>query len=239
MKKTLASLATLSSLLITPLMSSANTGSTVIAPKPMDAVYAGSSEFHRMDKKFTATLFGGGLSPGYAIASGVSAGLFLNKNQVILLELNSSEGARKTTYATSSGFETTSGQSETRVRQLGAHFKQFLGNSFYIRGGLDYSQVDYEFNYDRAGGSSTDFQSSFSGNAFIGSVVIGNQWQWQNLTIGADWIGAASVLSSKTAKQSLTGNPTSTDRANFEEDKEFYLNDGGAVFLRGYIGASF
>lgn len=245
MKYNLTSFLTLSTILLAPFVSNANIDgrSTVVAPIPPPYVLPGSSEYHRVGKKFVATLTGLGSNPGYASARTLSGGYYINKDQLLLLEINSGEGLLKTTYSSfsSNGFttENTAGQSETQIRQIGAHFKQFLGNSFYVRGGIDYSQVDYELNYDWAGGTSEDHRSSFSGESFIGSVVIGNQWQWQNLTLGADWIGLTSVLSSKIKSESLTGNPNENDKKRFQEYKEDYLNDGGTVALRFYVGASF
>ncbi len=73
--------------------------------------------------------------------------------------------------------------------------KIFQGNSFYIKpsvGYLKYSEVDtISFIIGQVLQVTTDANQL---SAVTGSLAIGNQWQWKNLSIGVEWVGVTHTL---------------------------------------------
>ncbi|MFN7454198.1 MAG: hypothetical protein ACK5RO_06010 [Pseudobdellovibrionaceae bacterium] len=211
----------------------------IVLTKRTKEIYENSSEANRMNKNGTILVNLVGVGPGGAGGTGLAGGLHLDRNKLLLAEIRGGKGAITRSYSSSNGFESTSGESESTINQIGLHYKQFVGNSFYFRMGGDYSQVDFKYDFDMAGSSSSDFKSKFEGEALHANFTIGNQWQWENFTLGCDWVGLASPVYSKVKSQSLTGNPLAQDRQDFEDDKKMLLTGGSAVLLRLYLGATF
>jgi hypothetical protein len=131
---------------------------------------------HREDKKFQIlarmgidyTETGVGLGLGY----------FLSRQHLIELSYFSSDEDYESDSSYSDRVE------ELRVISLGS--KIFSGNSFYMSPAIFYS--DYEYSYtcnDCFIFSDRSFKRSDLGISFR----IGNQWQWDNFTLGCDWIG--------------------------------------------------
>ncbi len=77
-----------------------------------------------------------------------------------------------------------------------AALKHFVGNSFYIRPSIYfYSQelADDE-DYDSASNSYIITDKTVYKAAGVG-FNIGNQWQWENFTVGCNWIGVRKDIS--------------------------------------------
>ncbi len=107
---------------------------------------------------------------------------------------------------------------------MGLHYKEFVGNSFYWKGGLDYRQTEYIENHV------TD-EAHIKGNSWALSIVIGNQWQWENFTLGCDWIGFSKPFGTTIAEAS--GNIESFSA------EDLYFRDDVLQFGRFYVGYSF
>lgn len=207
----------------------------VIVKRSAKEIYENSSEANRIDKKFDVHFKVIGFSANNALAQGLGVGYFIDRNKQILMEAQKGKGlVTRWRYEYSNG-ASREWSTDTQISRIGVHYKHFVGNSFYYRAGADYSVVDYK--YDLTGSFSADASSSnFRGTALIGSFVIGNQWQWDNFTLGCDWIGLASPLMYTLSGAAPT---TSSEKSDFEEDQKKYVSDGSAVLLRLYLGASF
>lgn len=78
----------------------------------------------------------------------------------------------------------------------------------------------------------------FEGNSLAASFTIGNQWQWENLSIGCDWIGLAVPLSYEVTRENVkVASAYSADDMKY--DQQTYLNRGKLQLLRLYVGYSF
>lgn len=211
----------------------------VIKKKSAIEVFEDSSEANRINKKGSLTLGLFGVGPNFAPAQTISGGLYIDRNKLVLLELKSGKGvSSRSAYQYSSEQGSQTMFSEAKSEQIGLHYKQFTGNSFYFRSGADYNKVDYKYDfsmsyYDKAR------TSSFSGESIVASFVIGNQWQWDNFTLGCDWIGVAAPIYSKITSAEKPKTTYQSDKDAFEEDKGFYLTSSSAILLRFYLGASF
>lgn len=208
----------------------------VVVKRSAKEIYEDSSEANRIGKKFDIHYTLLGLSANYAPSQGIGVGYYIERNKQILVELRKGKGAY-TRYS----YESYNGvykewSPEAQITQIGAHFKHYVGNSFYYRVGGDYSTVDYK--YDLSGSHFSDTTSSyFKGTAIVGSFVIGNQWQWENFTLGCDWIGLAAPLT-----YSITGVTTPatlSEKSDLENDQRLYVSGSSGILLRFYLGASF
>ncbi|MFM6928035.1 MAG: hypothetical protein ACKOX6_06190 [Bdellovibrio sp.] len=189
-------------------------------------LYRDSSEANRIGKKFSANweLFGSG--PAGTSESGVSAAYHLNRNSLIQLEYGKGGFSSFWSDLTSISFNGS---------HIGLHFKHFAGNSFYFKTGIDYRQIQYRYNYNSL---TTDGAYDFEGNSIGASFVIGNQWQWDNFTLGCDWIGLTAPLTSEVTHEhvSVEGPYTRQDMYYAEDNR---LKSTYVQALRFYVGYSF
>lgn len=197
----------------------------VLIKKASTEVVENSSEHNRMGKKWTAQwqLFGAGANG--TSQSALIGGYYLDRNSLVQLEAGGGG-------MTSSGIFMNS-RFELSGTSYGIHYKRFLANSFYFKTGVDYRSVSYSYNY-----SYTNALEAFEGNSFALSLVIGNQWQWDNFTLGCDWIGFSAPFASETTSVTYAGND-SFYRDEIERAKQDYLKNGFAQGLRFYIGYAF
>lgn len=208
----------------------------VVVKRSAKEIYADSSEANRIDKKFDIHYTLIGVDANSVSGQGLTFGYFVDRNKQILVEAKSGKGAvTRYRYESYNGISK-EWSTDAQIKQVGFHYKHFVGNSFYYRVGGDYRTVDYK--YDLSGSFFNDVSSSsFKSTAIIGSFVIGNQWQWENFTLGCDWIGLAAPLT-----YSISGDKTPTsasEKADFDSDKKLYVTDSSGILLRFYLGASF
>lgn len=183
------------------------------------------SEFHRRDKKFqlTFTLLGGGLGT----IGGANAGYFLSPNQLFGIRWEKHE------YLNVSYFSGV-------TKSYGIYGKTFFGNSFYVNYGL--SKNYSEFRLKKARYSLRDLLTNNVSRdlTYIRNekwehsgidLSIGNQWQWEHFTLGADWVGFYQSFAS-------------SRKEYYENERDQENHD--ALFLRDhirglvfYIGSSF
>lgn len=157
----------------------------------------------------------GGLGPfvetGIITSLGGVVGWYLEPDDILSLEI------KKLTYFVSGDYGSTLDST-----LVGVHYKHFLGNSFYVKGGLDHHGF-------RAGSSrvSSSATRDYSEGRLLAAVfAIGNQWQIGAFTIGCDWGGVMLPLS-KTLSREDSPNTSSYGNSTTIELVQFYL---GASF---------
>lgn len=188
---------------------------------PEEAVVKGSSEYNREGKTAYIALELFGLNP--LSSSGLMAGKYFGPDQII-------DGSWTTGKFELFGF--TMKSSSYAVR-----YKKFNGNSFYWRVGGMVRTFDYNTNFSLF----SDDQSK-NGKVSVTSIgfdgAIGNQWQWDNFTIGCDWIGLFVPL---VGSYTVSRPEGSTDAwyNNEKNDAEKLSKRGSMEALRFYLGASF
>jgi hypothetical protein len=213
-------------------------GKVVIEPtSDAKQVLKGSSEYHRMSDKVNFNINVGGLGPGYSRSQGLSTGIYLSDDSLILVDVIGGRGFSSRSYSATDGTSTISGESETDHLGLGVHYKLFAGNSFYVRSGVDLMNIKYRYDHTSLFGSS--YKSQFDANVLFGQVAIGNQWQIDNLTIGCDWVGLAMPLVANVENKSIKGNFDNFDAEDLNEDINIYTKISGLLLLRLYVGGSF
>lgn len=168
---------------------------TNLVPKSSKQLDENFSQILRSNKILTANL-----GMAYNLVGPVNTldvGIFLDNNSLLGLEL---------------GYAKDSNEKGEIEKTLGMFYKQFTGNSFYIRFGLFYEKLK----------SSKYVIYSETQNSVLADARIGNQWQWQTITLGIDWIGVY-------------------QRALVVKEFEYSKNNSkyGVTFLNFYAGFSF
>lgn len=221
------------------LVSTALAAGKVVIEPTSDAkqVLKGSSEYHRMGDKVNINVNVAGLGPGYSRSQGLSTGIYLSDDSLILVDVIGGRGFSSRSYAATDGFSTISGENKVDHLGLGVHYKLFTGNSFYVRSGVDLMNIKYRYDHTSLFGDS--YQSQFDANVLFGQVAIGNQWQVDNLTIGCDWVGLAVPIASNIENKSIKGSFDNFDADDLKEDINIYTKISGLLLLRLYVGGSF
>lgn len=239
--KTLASQITVTVLISafsTSAFAAKDSENVIIMKKPSQSAQTlmeGSSAANRVGKTFSISGQLMGIGPGATATRGLTFGYHLNRNQLIQIE------------ATSGGLQSGLDASETKTQSFGAHFKHFVGNSFYYRAGIDHSIVKHYAIYSRSTTSINGVVTSqeeasgrFEGTMTGATLVIGNQWQWENFTLGCDWVGITQPLVSQISSQSvknMTYTPDASEK--LQSDQQSLLKGTLPHLVRFYLGATF
>lgn len=188
-----------------------------------------TSAAHRQDKEFTAALELVGTSVAPIASFGLRAGYFLDSNSYI---------AARYAYGKSNiiFFDV-----KTNLTEVG--WQRFWGNSFYTFLGIGFRDIAAELTLDLAAvlsGSESDKNASFGVTSYGISAVIGNQWQWENFTLGCDWFGAFIPLAKGAQRESGVDNSVSEEDKKEKQDSFDKLSGATTYELaRFYIGVSF
>ncbi len=118
-------------------------------------------------------------------------------------------------------------------RRMGAYYKKFTGNTFYLKTGIQVDHVDYKVTHHPFfwGNITTQEASIDLYSLYLG---IGNHWQLRRFTIGCDW--AAIVVPFAHANFSESN---SAPGASSNWDLKQRLTAVGGVVTRFYIGMGF
>jgi hypothetical protein len=224
----------LSSALLLQILSSqagaAQSENVVIVKRPENVVYEDSSEYNRLGKTFTATVQLWGAGPTSALTQGLAAGYFLDRNTILSLEVTNNGS---NSHFQGSGYD-------LEATSVGLHLKRFVGNSFYLKLGIDQRQVKskYNWNYSSEFSEASEVRE-FEGQSTAASFAIGNQWQWSGFTMGCDWFGLVLPISSQITREYLSSSTKDYDRSRLKESEDQQLKNTIAQGLRFYLGASF
>jgi hypothetical protein len=195
----------------------------------VNEVYEDSSEFHRMNKSYliTAQLIGQG--PGADVNKfGATFGKYLNRNSLFTIDFTIGNNGKSSYY-----------YSEYKISDssIGLSYKNFISNSFYFKVGVDYRKMNYHYTSRDIFNSVIERENIFKSESIVSGLSIGNQWQWQNFTLGCDWVGYSLPIYSHIYDESSTG--TSAFAGYMKVDQDRYVKDGVFTALRFYLGASF
>jgi hypothetical protein len=223
--------------LIATLLSSQNLWAqnevTIIENK--EAIYKDSSEYGRMNKKFSIQ-YQGGITADVG-ASGIVAAYFLDRNLLVQAEFMGSNGeGKRSTWGTSADRH----EELENINSFGLHLKKFLGNSFYVNSGLDWIRRDYRYSYKSSLAPTYNASRSFETQGLNAAFVIGNQWQWDNFTIGCDWLGISAPLAfQKVTSESVNSSDYDYDMARMREKQDELKTRVQFSALRLSLGWSF
>lgn len=187
-----------------------------------NSVLEDSSEHMRMNKDYLLTAQLTGFTVAPIPAAGVSAGMYLNRNS--LVQLDFTQGTLPYFFF------------NLKATTVGVNYKHFYGNSFYTKLGVDYRSISISdinlLYYEQTGDVGT-------AETLVGNAAIGNQWQWQNFTIGCDWIGVNPPLVVLSTKYQASSDLSQSDRDDMDRSWNNVAKVTSWQFLRFYLGASF
>jgi len=169
-------------------------GTKVVEPPVEEkVVLKGSSEYNRSLNKWgigISALDPDGYSPAAASSVGFEIDYSLSRNVEIGI------GYSYANFSIQAAGDQDSNYFSTANSTTNIFYRQFLGNSFYLKGAI--AQRDIKINQTCSG----------MGSPFCGAVMarqlelqvlsaefsIGNKWQWQNFYIDCNWIGISEPL---------------------------------------------
>ncbi len=208
----------------------AENGVTIIPGGSSNYVIDDSSEYYRLDKKFSVLLES---TAGNAGASGASMGYYIDRKSQVLLVLQSQSAGLGRAFASSI---LTGNKDSLSGYSIGAQYKYFFGNSFFVRGGAEHRELFFTRKYSGSffsSGTSTD-RSTFNGSSTSANISIGNTWQWQHLTLGFDWLRYNAPISSRINREDILAE----DKIPMEREKEYYLKSDWFA-SNFHVGVSF
>lgn len=197
----------------------------IVVLKKKKNIYEDSSEYFRLDKKYTITAQLLGANSTGTGGAGLNFGWYQNRNLIWQIETTSYNRRENSIIDASSS-------------SIGLHLKFFTGNSFYMNGGLDLRRVDYKDEYLYVSGSGWE-TAGFTSESLAATYGIGNQWQWDKFTIGCEWVGVAAPISYRVSNEVIPDNLTSWSRDELNRDIKRYSSNGVMTLLKFYLGASF
>lgn len=207
-----------------------------VIPKSQEYVIEDSSGHNRLNKKISivAQLFG---AESYTLGNttGIKASYFLNRNSQLGLSFDSVKNDRY-----QERFLFINSYSSTGVE---LSFKQFFGNSFYLTSGVRHQNISIS-DSDRSIFYEDEYYAwEAKGTRTSALLAIGNQWQWENFTMGVDWIGLGLPFASSYKEKALSNGAELSSspgyRNEIEQIKKENFKENYALALRFYLGASF
>lgn len=187
-------------------------------------VLQNSSAHNRMDKKYVAWAQLVSIGPYVVNRSGLAFGYYLNRNNVLFLDITGGSDESDNDY--NDGYD-------VDEESIGFHWKHFNGNSFYFNAGMDFRKINYVYT-----NSWSPVDSRFKATAANVSFSIGNQWQWDNFTLGCDWLGLTYPLFRDISESKIT-TADSYYKERFEDEKDDYTKKVSGKLLSFYLGYSF
>lgn len=172
---------------------------------------------NREGKNYTLNAAITGLSFG-AASAGIEFGYFFDENTVLNVQALTLESMFTE--------ESESFYQDGKGSALNVSLKKFTGNSFYIKPGIyrRSQRVVDSATWRFSGGESNVISRDASDFVDVGiSFAIGNQWQWENFTLGCDWIGLSRSLSILESSDEGDGASLAQSDLNSGQLLNFYL----------------
>lgn len=202
-----------------------------IIDREEEGILRNSSEHMRQEKEFLVDGILFGVGPNLVSTQGVEIGKYIDADSVFLFQYT------KGTNGWGDG--DFGSRYEIKASSFGVHYKKFSGNSFYWRGGVDYRLSEVSYKYTSTFSPTSNVTREFKGNSFALNFQIGNQWQWENFTLGCDWIGYTLPVASNITSETLNSNDLNYDQRRLKEDEDVMVKNGHINLLRFYLGFSF
>jgi len=180
----------------------------------------------RTDKSYEMSFMPMSLSQWTGANAGVNAGLFMDSNSLV----NVSYSWSMESYGC-----TTSYECEFKTKSLGVSYKKFLTSTFYVQGGINQHQIRFTEEDEDLFFPEIVYEYGFTADVTAASFAIGNQWLWNDFTLGVDWIGMEYPLMTSFRNESASDNW----KYKLRDKKEEYTGQGAMLAARLYLGASF
>lgn len=193
-------------------------------------VVSETSRGNRSKSKYVST-FGLGIidfAGGYRF----DVGRFMDTNSVLGIRFSKgsiSYESNSSSYV-NNNYNNVRRNDEADITKISVYGKKFFGNSFYVDTQLGYRKIDNESVVTDDGVARNTVRGSEQ--ALVASFSIGNQWHWEDFTLGTDWVGLNAKVADLSGFESDETNPY-YDYSNIANEK-VNLN-----LLNFYIGMTF
>lgn len=202
------------------------------APQAENPVWAeplGKYEKFRTGKQFMALGNIIGIGPQFTSGAGASIGYYVDSNSILFLDVAYTQKDSRT--------EQTDTGTLLNMWSAGVHLKQFVGNSFFVKFGIDHRDVF--FNYEsRNNFREVESAQRFRGTTTVAAFAIGNQWQLKHFTFGFDWGTFLIPLFYQLNDRAFLGPMGPYTRSDLAKEEDRYLKSYGFQALRVYFGGS-
>ena len=202
----------------------------------------GGSRANRANKSIMIALQPIGFGPIPSLTNALIVGYFLEPDLVLQLEV--ANGFRINYTAVEAGKDengsgtsssSTGWEVEYKANSAGLYAKYFVGNSFYVKGGVDYRNVVQKDIYYT---TLSQRAYEFNGNALALAFAFGNQFQFSYFTLGFDIAGYV-VPVSNSVTETFPAGATAYGERRSRDAQDAYLKQPSAILGRFYLGASF
>ena len=168
-----------------------------------------------------------GFSPisfgGFSLTNtGLSAGLFINRNSQVLATYSWSQSNR-----TCVGFE----NCDIKDNFVGLAYKRFVSNSFYMQAGATHHTIKY----DESNGSN-DVMFGYDATVTTADFAVGNQWNFDGFTIGCDWVSIGLPVNTSYSNTFYNSPYTENDVTQRQED---WKKVSRMIWGKFYVGGTF
>lgn len=206
-----------------------------------------TSQQEREDKRYEAVIELLGIGTGIlSNATGFTVGYFLKPNQIAEINFSQSSGNNDSTNRkedTDDDYVTYEGFIEGHSTAFALRVKHFFSNSFYAIGGVAYRDTDASYHVRPIfplSLQSVEVATLKERDLGI-TASIGNAWQWENFTLGCDWVGFHMPIIKFKDDYDRKGILLS-GVDSLENDRNKFERQGrqlGVLALKFYLGAAF
>ena len=203
---------------------------------------SGESELNRVGKQFGLHFNAFGSDGGDGNSMGFIVSNFLTSHS--LLELNVASSQDKS-------FRDKDLESRLIHQLATLRLTQFYGNSFFVSYGLGVRRFQGSLNFtekklvivgDAGEWRTNNYEFYKVKQQDMGvEIALGNRWQWQNFSMGIDWIGLYVPVYKFVADRQREANPSTADTKNTNEAVENldFKQRWGTQLLRFHLGSTF
>lgn len=192
------------------------------ASRPFEPKRRGSSAETRAEKSFMITAQPIGFGPSVILTQGLSAGFFVDPDSIIQVDFIGNND------------EEYNDNNDWKVRALSVSLKQFIGNSFYVKPGIEHRWVREDY-HDEGANKFWGYKGNMTGISFS----VGNQWQINNFTLGCDWFGFTQSFLHDRTEEYTRGSNLGASQADLEDESDDSLKGMTFKFVHFYLGVSF
>jgi hypothetical protein len=202
----------------------------------------GRSAAERQGKTYEAVFELFGAATPLNGGSGLTGGKYLDSDTLVELNIAAASASKTDSSSFSPSpddFITDDTRTEGTSRLISVRYKQFVNNSFYwYAGGAD--RMTHATLYDDSDLSGDNLTpiATYDTHDIGVTGAIGNQWQWENFTLGCDWIGFYAPLV-KLKNDVSNGSGLTSSNASTRDSFQKALTTTTVQALRFYLGASF
>ena len=127
---------------------------------------------------------------------------------------------------------------QSNVNVATVRTKLFVGNSFYVQGGLGIRNLESVDDSLSLFGTDS-YNSTFTSSYLVGEIGIGNRWQFSAFTIGCDWVGYLVPVAKLSSSEKFSGTVSETTKADDRQTFDKQSENGNLLLVRFHLGWAF